>query len=157
MEYQIQLKTLPSLPLAVVRRQATPQDLPKIIPQACGLVWKSLQSKQIPGAGRHVALYLDNQINLEIGVELNAPFTSDGQIIPSSTPAGPVATTTHFGPYNLLHQAHHALRQWCSTHNHQLAGPNWEIYGHWTDACNTNPSQIRTDIFYLLKPATHQC
>jgi len=27
-----------------------------------------------------------------------------------------------------------------------FAGPNWEIYGHWTD----DPAQLRTDVFYLL-------
>jgi len=31
-----------------------------------------------------------------------------------------------------------------------FAGPNWEIYGHWQSEWNTNPSQIRTDVYYLL-------
>ena len=30
-----------------------------------------------------------------------------------------------------------------------LAGPNWEVYGHWHD----DPSQLRTDVFYLLQDA----
>ena len=32
-----------------------------------------------------------------------------------------------------------------------LAGPNWEIYGHWVDEWNRDPSKIRTDVFYLIK------
>jgi len=32
-----------------------------------------------------------------------------------------------------------------------LAGANWELYGHWLDEWNSDPSKIRTDIFYLLK------
>jgi hypothetical protein len=32
----------------------------------------------------------------------------------------------------------------------QLAGPNWEIYGHWQNEWNKDPSQIRTDVYYLL-------
>ena len=31
------------------------------------------------------------------------------------------------------------------------AGPNWEVYGHWLAAWNDDPSQIRTDVFYLLR------
>jgi hypothetical protein len=33
-----------------------------------------------------------------------------------------------------------------------LAGPNWEIYGHWLDEWNNDPAKIRTDVFYLLQP-----
>jgi hypothetical protein len=58
----------------------------------------------------------------------------------------------HFGLYNRLHEAHQAIRDWCATHGHSPAGPNWEIYGHWVDAWNSDPSQIRTDVFYLLTP-----
>jgi hypothetical protein len=31
-----------------------------------------------------------------------------------------------------------------------LAGPNWEIYGHWKDEWNNDPSKICTEVFYLL-------
>ena len=46
--------------------------------------------------------------------------------------------------------AHQAIRDWCASHGYEPAGPNWEIYGHWLDAWNTDPSSIRTDVFYLL-------
>src|SRR5258706_9304715 len=108
--------------LAVVRRRASQQQLPKVVPDACGLVWNALRAQQIKGAGRHVALYLDNQINLEVGVELDTPFQGSGEVVPSSLPAGPVATTTHFGPYNRLHDAHQAILNWCAQNGHTLAG-----------------------------------
>ncbi len=71
-------------------------------------------------------------------------------MVGSATPAGPVATTTHFGPYGRLHEAHDAIRRWCAGNGHTLAGPNWEVYGHWQDAWNSDPGQIRTDVYYLL-------
>jgi effector-binding domain-containing protein len=83
-------------------------------------------------------------------VELYGPFAEDGQVVCSATPAGPVAWATHFGPYNGLGAAHDAVRRWCTANNRRLAGPNWEIYGHWQSEWNTNPSQIRTDVYYLL-------
>ena len=150
MEYDVRREQLGSRPLAVVRRRASQHELSKVVPEACGTVWSVIKSQQISGAGRHVAVYLDGQINLEVGVELDTPFAGFGEVVGSATPSGLVATTTHYGPYGLLHQAYEALHQWCQTTGHVLAGPNWEIYGHWKQEWNNDPSQIRTDVFFLL-------
>jgi len=150
MEYQVRLEQCDSRPLAVVRRRGRPHELSQIVPDACGAVWSVVRAQQIPGAGRHVAVYLDGQVNLEVGVELEAPFAGHGEVVGSATPAGPVATTTHVGPYGLLHEAHEAIRRWCASSGHALAGPNWEVYGHWRDEWNRDPSGITTDVFYLL-------
>ena len=151
MEYDVRLEQLSSRPLAVVRRRAGLHELAKVVPDACGTVWSVLRSQKIVGAGRHVALYLDDKINLEVGVELDAPFAGHGEVVGSATPAGAVATAAHFGPYGRLHEAHQAIRQWCADNGYTPAGPNWEIYGHWADEWNSDPSKIRTDVFYLLK------
>jgi hypothetical protein len=150
MEYHVRLERHSSHPLAVVRRRASQQELSKVVPDACGIVWGVVRSQQVPGAGRHVAVYLDGQINLEVGVELEAPFAGFGEVVGSATPPGLVATTTHFGPYGLLHAAHKAIFQWCGENGHKLAGPSWEIYGHWKDEWNSDPAKICTDVFYQL-------
>ena len=150
MEYDVRLEQLSSRPLAVVRRRAARPELSRIVPDACGTVWSVVRSQQITGAGRHVAVYLDDQINLEVGVELNTPFAGSGEVVGSVTPPGPVATTTHFGPYGLLHEAHEAIRLWCGKNGYTFAGPNWEIYGHWEEEWNNDPSKISTEIYYLL-------
>src|SRR5262245_28072113 len=151
MEYEVRLEQLGSHPLAVVRRRASSKELSKVVPDACGLVWSNLRAQKITGAGRHVAIYWDDKINLEVGVELDTSFAGIGEVVGSATPAGSVATSTHFGPYNQLHEAHTAVRQWCANRGYTLAGPSWEIYGHWIDEWNSDPSKIRTDVFYLLK------
>jgi effector-binding domain-containing protein len=151
MEYDVRLEQLSSRPLAVVRRRASLQELAKVIPDACGTVWGVVRAQKITGAGRHVALYWDGVINLEVGVELDAPFAGHGEVVGSATPAGAVATAAHFGPYDRLPEAHQAIRQWCANHGYTLVGPNWEIYGHWTDEWNNDPAKIRTDVFYLVK------
>ena len=102
------------------------------------------------GPGRHVAVYLDDLITMEVGVELDALFGGLGEVIGSSTPSGTVAATTHFGPYSRLHEAHEAIRRWCLDNGHALVGPNWELYGHWEGAWDDDPSKITTDVFYLL-------
>jgi effector-binding domain-containing protein len=152
MGYLIRVETIATpIPTAIVRRRAALRDLPKVVPEACGIVWNLAKARHVQGAGRHVALYLDEQINLEVGVEVAAPIGGDEELIASSLPAGRVATTTHFGPYQLLGQAHVAIRDWCAKNGHALAVVNWEVYGHWEDAWNKDPSKIRTDVYYLLK------
>jgi effector-binding domain-containing protein len=150
MKYNVRLEQHSGQPLAVVRRRARPQELAKVVPNACGQVWSVVRSQQVTGAGRHVAVYLDDQINLEVGVELAAPFAGYGEVVGSATPAGPVATTTHYGPYGQLHEAHEAVRLWCENRGYTLAGPNWEVYGHWKDEWNSDPTKICTEVFYLL-------
>jgi effector-binding domain-containing protein len=150
MDYAVRIEQSDGMPLAVVRRRVSINELPQVIPAACGIVWNLIKAQQIPGAGRHVAVYLDDQINLEVGVELKNPAAVSGKLVSSSTPAGTVATTTHFGPYQLLGNAHRAIVDWCTAQNHQLAGPNWETYGHWIDEWNRDPAKIRTDVYYLL-------
>src|ERR1051325_8376869 len=110
MRPNVRLEQRGGRPLAVVRRRARSQELSKVVPDACGTVWGVVRAQQITGAGRHVAVYWDDQINLEVGVELDGPFAGYGEVVGSATPPGPVATTTHYGPYGLLHRAHEAIR-----------------------------------------------
>ena len=151
--YDVQLNQLESVPLAVVRRQANARDLARVVPECCGLVWNVVRAQKTE-AGRHVAINWDGSIRLEVGVELIGPFAEDGEVLRSSTPAGAVASTTHYGPYGGLGAAHDAVRRWCVENNHRLAGPSWEIYGHWQTEWNNDPSQIRTDIYYLVSTAS---
>ncbi len=150
MQYDIRLELHSGQPLAVVRRRAGSQELAKIVPDACGTVWSFVRAQKVTGAGRHVAVYLDCQINLEVGVEVAAPVAASGEVVNSATPAGPVAATTHYGPYGQLHEAHKAIRLWCANNGCMPAGPNWEIYGHWKEEWNSDPRKIRTDVYYLL-------
>src|SRR5437867_2691805 len=139
MDSDVRLEQLSSRPLAVVRLRASSAELAKVVPEACGTVWGVVRAQKIAGAGRHVALYWDDQINLEVGVELDTPFAGHGEVVGSATPAGTVATAVHFGPYDRLHEVHQAIREWCANHDYALAGPNWEFYGHWQDEWNTDP------------------
>jgi len=145
----VQLRRADSVSLAVIRRQARPSDLSRVVPECCGLVWNALRAQQARG-GRHVAIYWDGGIRLEVGVELLGAFAEQGDVVRSATPAGRVACATHHGPYAGLGATHDAIWHWCASNGHRLAGPRWEIYDHWQAAWNADPSRIRTDVYYLL-------
>jgi len=147
--YNVQLHNAAAIPLAVIRGVANQSELSKVVPERCGLVWSAMKEQQVK-AGRHVAIYWNADIRLDVGVEVEGPFTERDSVVSSATPAGAVAFTSHFGLYGGLRSAHRAIRDWCKANGHQVAGPNWEIYGHWQPEWNTNPALIRTDVFYQI-------
>jgi effector-binding domain-containing protein len=147
--YSVRIRDVPSVPLAVIRRRAAASELATLVPEYCGLVWAAVRAQRT-AAGRHVAIYWNGDIRLEVGVELQGPFVEQEPVIRSATPGGAAAVATHFGPYSGLGAAHDAIRRWCDANGHRLAGPNWEIYGHWQEEWNTNPARIRTDVFYQI-------
>lgn len=57
-----------------------------------------------------------------------------------------VAVAIHRGAYSDLEMTHTAVREFCRTSGHQLAGPRWEIYGHW----QPDPTALETEVYYLL-------
>jgi effector-binding domain-containing protein len=148
--YAVEVRQVESVAVAVVRRQARQQDLSGLVPECCGLVWEAVKAQRTR-AGRHVAIYWDGSIRLEVGVELQGLFVDDGEVVRSATPAGTVASVTHFGPYGGLGAAHDAVQQWCTANGRRLAGPSWEVYGHWEREWNDDPSRIRTEVHYLLE------
>ena len=89
-----------------------------------------------PGTGA------DGELDIACGVQV----AKGGN---ASTPAGTVATVVYWGPYDRMRPAHGAIHAWARDNNRPLAGPSWEVYGHWSD----DPAQLRTDICYLLSAA----
>ena len=101
--------------------------------------------------GQNVFVYRDatdgsTDVEVAFGVGVTAPFAPIGAVVPTSLPVGEVATATHWGNYAELGAAHRAIIDWCRAHERGIAGPRWEIYGHWTD----DESRLRTDVLYLL-------
>ena len=97
--------------------------------------------------GQNIMLYRDDVPNVEVGVQVAGPFTPAGRVIPSSLPAGQVATTVHRGAYDGLGAAHHAVLAWCAARGHRLQGTRWEIYGDWRE----DPAELETQVSYLVR------
>lgn len=105
-----------------------------------GRAWDFVKQNGTKTDGQNVAIYRPNGI--EAGPRLLEHI--DGAV---ATPSGLAASVIHMGGYELLGQAHAAIRDWCSANGHILEGTNWEIYGHHED----DPAKRRTDVFYLLR------
>jgi effector-binding domain-containing protein len=147
---EIQLTNVESITTAVIRSRVDPKELSKFVPAACGEVWTFARSAGLKRPGRHVALYLEGGW-VEVGAEVSERFTGNDRVQCSQLPSGRVVTSVHFGPYQRLGDAHSAIQRWSSEHGHQLSKVCWEIYGHWDESWNADPSKIRTDVFHLVE------
>jgi effector-binding domain-containing protein len=150
MSYAVEMMEMPATRLLVVKRRARSNELSRVVPEGCGIVWNHVRQAGIKSAGRNVAVYRhadDGRLDVEVGVEIGADGSGAGEIVLSATPSGRVATVVHMGSYALLMNANNAIHEWCKANNHEIAGPSWEVYGHWSD----DPAQVRTDVFYLLR------
>ncbi len=115
--------------------------------------------EQVYAAGRAGAVQLDGQnifiyreanagqLIVDFCVGVTAPFAAVGEVVPMETPHGAAAMTTHYGDYGRLHEANAAILEWCRANDRALAGPSWEVYGHW----DADPARLRTEIYYLLR------
>src|SRR5437763_8020068 len=105
MHYQIELTDSKPITTAVIRSRVPAKELSNFVPAACGEVWSFVRSAGLPQPGRHTALYLDAGL-VEVGVEVSEQFAGNDRVHCSQLPDGPVVTTTHFGPYARLGEAH---------------------------------------------------
>jgi effector-binding domain-containing protein len=136
---QVQIIQVASQPTAIVRGPVTAANLPRGIRALFDKFYKGFEGKR----GLNIVYYPAWSETREFEIECGVQIESDGN---SSTPAGLVATIAYFGPYDQMKPAHEEIHRYVRTHGHQIAGPSWEVYGHWSD----DPAQLRTDIFYLL-------
>jgi hypothetical protein len=120
MSYNVTISNSEATLTAVVRERVKPKELSNFVPAACGEVWSFIRLAGLPRPGRHVALYLDKGL-VEVGAEVSESFAGTDRIHCSKLPAGPVATTTHFGPYGRLSDAHSEIRRWCAEHEQALS------------------------------------
>jgi len=159
MTYDVRVLTVVSRPTVVaVGEVADLASLGDTILRLSREVYAALDAAGVDRRHRgcNVALHSGGDpLVVEVGIELVDPagladlsdsLSSDGGVRLSSLPAGNVATTLHQGPYHELPAAHAAIRAWCAAGGLELAGPNWEIYGDWSD----DPAKLETEVFYLL-------
>lgn len=154
---RVQVCTVTEQAIASVRVCTTFQDLSDAMRSllAEGEVYGFLDRAGIGRRGLNVILYRAEggdaeaevkALEIEVGVQVAAPFEGEGRVACSATPAGRVATAVHVGAYEALGETHAAIWAWCRVQARPISRLYWEVYGHWHE----EPSQRRTDVYYLL-------
>src|SRR5579864_1160123 len=125
--------------LAAVRRHIPIHRMSATWRPALDQVWELL--RQNPGLrtdGHNIFLYhhpasRQSPMDIDFGVQVTRPFERSGEVEPTETPGGKVATAVHIGPYERLAETHQAIHVWAGANKISFAGKSWEIYGDWAD------------------------
>lgn len=152
-EYTVSLQRAAARTIAAVHARLPLSAVPTAFGRYLDQVYGAARAGAVALDGQNVFVYCTppgrpTEADVAFGVGATAPFDAFGAVEPTPLPIGVVATTTHWGRYAELGAAHEAIVAWCRRHRRRLAGPRWEVYGHWT----ADDAQLRTDVFYLLMP-----
>ena len=131
--------------IAAARGRASKNEISQVMLGLLGKGWDFVKQSGIKNDGQNVAIYRGDADGVMIAAGPRVFEKFEGDCV--ATPSGLAATTIHMGPYELLGNAHAAIREWCKANGHELEGTNWEIYGHHEE----DPARRRTDVFYLLR------
>jgi effector-binding domain-containing protein len=140
-------------PTAVVAQTTTWKEFPNVWGPLLDQVYRFVRSRTELATGdgteqwQNVMLYKDDRPDVEVGVLVTGSFQAEGPVVAPELPGGEVATATHRGDYARLGISHNAVRHHVAAHGRELAGPRWEIYGHW----RADPSELETEVFCLLR------
>ncbi len=151
MDHAVSERAVSAQPTAVVRETTSWDAFPALWPRLLTEVWEAVRSDAEIAPGRNVLLYRDDVPNVEVGVEVGGLFGAVGRVVPSTLPAGRVATVTHRGRYEDLGSAHEAVIAWCETRGLRRAGVRWEVYGHWNEEWTDETAEPEVDVYYLLR------
>jgi effector-binding domain-containing protein len=145
--------TVEPRPTAVIARTTNWQEFPSLWGQLLDEVYRFVRGRGDLATGegseqwQNVMLYKDDRPDVEVGVLAARPFEPEGRVIPSMLPGGEAATAVHTGDYAGLGATHGAVRAHLAASGRELAGPCWEIYGHWRE----DPGELETEVFWLLR------
>jgi effector-binding domain-containing protein len=148
--YDVRETIVAARPVAGVRAQVPRGRVAQEFGRYLDQVYAAARTGAVSLDGQNIFIYrdaTDKQLTVDFCVGVKAPFAPIGAVVPLETPSGVAAMTTHHGDYGGLGRANDAIHAWCRTNNRRLAGPSWEVYGHWHD----DPAQLQTDVYYLLQ------
>ena len=142
---EVRVETVAARSLAAAKAVSSRADLGRDIIRLLDMVWPVLRQQSVR-TGHNVVIYRPPGLSIEAGVEAFGDFAETDSVHRSSTPAGRVATTAHWGDYSAMEPAYAALERWCADNGGRTSQTNWEVYGDWDD----DPARRRVDIFFLL-------
>ena len=149
--YDIHEVTVAARPVAGVRAQVPRGRVGQEFGRHLDQVYAAARTGAVHLDGQNIFIYraaTAAELTVDFCVGVTAPFAAVGPVVPLETPHGVAAMTTHVGDYGRLGEANAAIVAWCHANHRTLAGPSWEVYGHW----NADPAQLRTEVYYLLQP-----
>ena len=156
MMLSITKKEIPPQGVIFVRRRIKPSELAATLGEVFGKVFQYAQQHGFGLAGPPMARYIEmgpGMWTIEAGMPVAGTGGATGEnseVQAGTLPGGWVATATHTGPYDQLHDAHAAVQQWLEAEGLTPSGGPWESYV--TDPADyPDPKDWKTEIFWPVK------
>lgn len=149
MNYEIRTIELAEQPTIVVKRRAKVSEVGAILARDLPRIFHfvSQSGGQIAGAPFTRDLsFKDGVFEFEAGLPLVQAISGTDEFYSSKLDGGKFATTSHYGSYEQLPEAHKALVMWLKANNHSVQFPMWDQYV--SDPTATALEKIETRIFY---------
>jgi effector-binding domain-containing protein len=133
MPYDVTVKQVEPLVVAALTVQVSHRTVASEIGAGFGALVDFTDGRGIGRKGPpfivfHDIIDEDNPGEIELCLPVNAGFEGEGRVYERVVGGGPVATTVHRGPYDLIAPAYHTLAGWIQEHGHEVTGPPREIY-----------------------------
>ena len=152
MTYQCEVRQFEPQATLTVRVRAPAHEVPQLMGRWFGAIGKYLMELHQPPTGMPYAAYrnMDAQdMDVEIGFPVGEVLPPKGEIQPGSIPGGRMATTIHFGPYDRLEDAYHALQSFVGEQGLEPTGVLYEMYMN--DPIQVAPEEVQTLVTMPLK------
>ena len=88
--------------------------------------------------------------DLEVGFPVHGMVAPEGQVHPSSLPAGTVARLVHAGGYDQLGEAWGRLGAWIAEQGLTSGADLWEVYVTEPNP-DMDPADLRTELFWSIR------
>ena len=156
MTYSITRREMSPQPVLVMRRRVKRSEIAPTIAEALHSIFLYAQKNGIALTGQLFARYPESSlgfVTIEPGMRIAASTSisiGESGVIQETLPGGPVAFTTHCGPYDKLSDAHAVVEAWIEAEGLTPAGAPWESYV--TDpGDHPDPKDWKTELFWPVK------
>ena len=128
MAYDIEIVERTGADTAVVRGRVAHDAVGAFIGAAFGDVLAAVAGVPVVGPPFCRMDMTGDEFLLEVGFPVAEPIEPAGRVVPSTLPAGEVATVLHTGPYDQVAPAYFAIEEWLEEHGYEPTGAPWEAY-----------------------------
>ena len=138
---------------AYIRTRTPVEKLPEVMGSVYGIIAGILGARREAPAGPPYTAYynMDMQdLDVEIGFPIQAPFPETGEVRIGTIPAGAYASCIHTGPYGAIEPVYTALAAWIEEQGLTPSGVSYEFYLN--DPGSTPPGSLLTQVLFPIKP-----
>ncbi len=155
MEYEVRVRETAPQEIVSVRGHTSVREMPAFFGAAYRDIFRRLGDTGVRPVGPGFSIYHDpdfreDDVDVEVGVPVSDPVETEGRIVGSRLPGGPIAYTVHVGPYDMIGSAYQALDGWVREHGHEMAGPPREVYLVGMNETQ-EPAQLRTELDWPIR------